>query len=112
MSIDTTFQPKTVTVAVDNTAGGVAIPGAKQVGVTTFRIVALTASGYISWGPPSKPPAAPVAPTIGTPAMNTVRVLLNVPLYLEVPPDSVFIGNAAFATSGFEVTGGQGGVGG
>jgi hypothetical protein len=111
VSVDTIFQPKTATVAVDNTAA-VSIPGAKSVGVTTFRIVALVASGHLAWGPPNKPPAAATAPAIGTPVMNTVLVLLNVPLYLEVPPDSVFIGGAAFAAGGFEITGGQGGIGG
>jgi hypothetical protein len=109
MSIDSTFKPATMTYAVDNTAP-VQIKEAQGSGVSSFRIRALVASGYIAWGNASV--AAPTAPTIGSPKPNTVGVTLGVPLYLEVPANSFFIGNAVFATSGFEVTGGEGGNGG
>jgi hypothetical protein len=110
VSIDTTFQPKTDTYAVDNTAA-VQIKEAGQVGAITFRIRALIASGYISWGT-TNAVTSKGAPAIGTPVSNTIGVTLNVPVYLELPPNTWFIGNAAFATSGFEITGGQGGAGG
>lgn len=111
MSIDTTFKPMTPTYAVDNTAA-VQIKEAQQMGCATFRIRAVTASGYISWG--NSGVAAPTAPALGASGMreNTLGVTLGTPIYIEVPAGSFFIGNAAFATSGFEVTGGQGGVGG
>lgn len=109
MSIDTTFKPMTPTYAVDNTAA-VQVREALASGVVTFRIRALTASGYIAWGGAAV--AAPTAPAIGAPKVNTLGVTLGQALYIEAPPNSFFIGNAAFATSGFEVTGGQGGTGG
>lgn len=112
MSVDTTFKPMTPTYAVDNSAA-VQIKEAQQAACVTFRVVAKTASGYLSWGQTSSV-AAPTAPALGASGMreNTIGVLLNVPVYIEVPPGSWFIGNAAFATSGFEITGGQGGTGG
>lgn len=109
MSIDTTFHPMTQTYAVDNTAA-VQIKEAQQLGATTFRIRALVASGYIAWGNSSV--AAPTAPTIGSPKVSTIGVTLGVPVYIEVPSTVFFIGNAVFATSGFEITAGLGGVGG
>jgi hypothetical protein len=109
-SINPVFQPMTPTYAVDNTAGGVSVNEAVQAGATVFRIRAIKASGYISWYLSPHTPAAPSAPAVGTPAPNTVGVELGKPIYLELPPGVVFIGNAAFATSSFEVTGGQGGA--
>jgi hypothetical protein len=109
MSIDTTFKPMSMTYAVDNTAA-VQIKEASQIGAVTFRIRAVTASGYISWG--GSGVAAATAPAIGSPKPNTLGVTLGAVVYLELPSNSFFIGNAAFATSGFEVTAGQGGVGG
>lgn len=109
-SINPVFQPITETYAVDNTAGGVAIKGASQRGVSVFRIRAITASGYIAWFRPGQAPVAPTAPVVDTPQPNTLGVTLGQSIYIELPADSVFIGNAAFATSAFEVTGGQGGA--
>lgn len=111
MSIDTTFHPITPTFAFDNSA--VLTMPDDQTGYTTYRIRALTASGYFHWAPRNSPaPAAAVAPALGAPQPNTLGVTLNVPFYVELPPGAQFIGNATFATSGFEITGGIGGVGG
>jgi hypothetical protein len=112
MGIDTTFQPKTQTYAVDNTAA-VTIDG-RQVGVTAWRIRAVKVSGYIKWAQGGQTaPSAAVAPTIGTPVNNTLGVNLNQTMYIEgIGAYLQFIGDAAFATSSFEITGGQGGEGG
>ncbi len=112
MGIDTTFQPKTPTYVVDSSAA-VAID-ARQLGVTSWRIVPKVASGIIKWGAPP-PAAAPVqiAPAVGAVMPNQLSVNLGAALYIEgVGAFLQFIGNAAFATSYFEVTGGQGGCSG
>lgn len=113
-SINTTFQPITETLVVDNTAAR-QLTGASQ-RCSTFRVVARVASGYLAWGRASTvvAPAAPVAVGLqaGTQNGGVLGVVLGVPLYIEVPADSFFIGSAAFAAGNFEITGGQGGVGG
>ena len=119
MSVDTTFQPKTATYTVDSSAA-VTIDG-RQAGVTSWRIralgaggIATGASGFIKWaqGGSSAPSAASV-PILGTPVANQVGVNAGQTLYLDgIGAWLQFIGNAALATSGFEVTGGQGGCGG
>ena len=119
MSIDTTFQPKTQTFYVDSSAA-VSIDG-RQLGVTSWRIRALGAagaaagiSGYIKWAPGNaSAPSAASTPVLGTPISNQLGVNAGQTLYIDgVGAWLQFIGNAPFATSGFEVTGGQGGVGG
>lgn len=120
MGVDTTFQPKTATFAVDSSAA-VTIDG-RQVGVTSWRIralgpagVAAGVSGFIKWAPAGAPaPTAPTAQVLGTPVVGQLGVNAGQTLYLEGIGGSVqFIGNAVFATtSGFEITGGQGGCGG
>lgn len=119
MSIDTTFQPKTPTYTVDSSAP-VVIDG-RQDGVTSWRIRALGASGaaagisgYIKWAYGSAAaPAAAATPVLGTPAVNQVGINAGQTLYLDgIGAWLQFIGNAAYATSAFEVTGGQGGCGG
>jgi hypothetical protein len=119
MAIDTTFQPKTPTFTVDSSAA-VAIDG-RQLGVTSWRIRALGAagvatgvSGFIKWASGSAAaPSAATTPVLGTPIVNQVGVNAGQTLYLEgIGAFLQFIGNAALATSGFEVTGGQGGCGG
>jgi hypothetical protein len=112
MGIDTTFQPKTPTYAVDNTAA-VTIDG-RQNGVTSWRIRAVTAAGYVRWSQGgTTAPAAATAPVIGTPVANEIGVNLGQTVYIEgIGAWIQFIGNAAFATSSVEVTGGQGGCGG
>lgn len=112
MGVDTTFQPKTETYVVDSSAA-VVIDG-RQRGVTSWRIRAVTAAGEIKWGTPP-PASAPVqiAPAVGAIMPNQVGVAVGAPLYLEgIGAFLQWIGNAAFATSYFEVTGGQGGCGG
>lgn len=110
MSVDTTFQPKTGLLVVDNTAAA-QIPGASQLGVTTFRCVARVANCYLAWGVTA--PAAPAAPAgVGYGKINTIGLTVGVACYLELPANSFFIGSAAFATANVEITGGQGGVGG
>ena len=114
MGVDTTFKALTPTYAVDNSAV-LTIDGG-QLGVTSWRIRAVLVNGYIAAVPSgggAAAPATPVAPAIGTPAPNVYGVSTNQPLYLEgLGPKVQFKGNAAYGTSYFEVTGGQGGVGG
>ena len=120
MGVDTTFQPKTATYSVDSSAA-VTIDG-RQVGVTSWRIRALGAagaptgvSGFIKWGPPppAAAPSAPAAIALGSPVQNQLGVNAGQTLYIEgIGAWLQFIGNAAYATSSLEVTGGQGGCGG
>lgn len=112
MGVDTTFQPKTPTFAVDSSAV-VTIDG-RQSGVTSWRIRAMKVSGYIKWaqGGASAPSAA-TAPILGTPVVNEIGVTFGQTVYIEgIGAFLQFIGDAVFATSSFEVTGGQGGTGG
>jgi hypothetical protein len=119
MGVDTTFQPKTATFYVDSSAP-VVIDG-RQLGVTSWRIRALGAagaaaglSGFIKWGQGNGTAiSAAATPALATPAPNQVGVNAGQTLYLEgIGAWLQWIGNAVFATSGFEVTGGQGGCGG
>ena len=114
MSVDTTFKPLTPTYAVDSSAA-VLIDGS-QLGVTSWRIRAVTANGWIVVQPAgggATAPATPVQPVIGTPGVNVFGVTTNAPFCMEgAGGKAYFRGNALFATSSFEVTGGQGGVGG
>ena len=121
MSVDTTFQPKTPTYIVDSSAA-VVIDG-RQDGVTSWRIQALGAAGaqtapvagLIRWasGSASAPAAPPAAVALGTPLVNTAGVNAGQTLYLDgIGAWLQFIGNNAFATGSFAVTGGQGGCGG
>lgn len=119
MGVDSTFQPKTATYVVDSSAA-VVIDGRQQ-GVSSWRIRALGAagaaagvSGFIKWAPGNaSAPTAPAAQVLGTPVVNQVGVNAGQTLYLEgIGAWLQFISNAALATSGFEITGGQGGCGG
>ncbi len=120
MGVDTTFQPKTATFAVDSSAA-VVIDGRQQ-GVTSWRIRALGVSGvaagvagFIKWAPgggnaPSAPGAIAAA---GQSVNNQFGINAGQTLYLEgIGAWIQWIGNAPYGTSGFEVTGGQGGCGG
>lgn len=118
MSVDTTFQPKTPTYAVDSSAA-VVIDG-RQDGVTSWRIRLVLGtpvsgtSAYIKWANGNAAaPSAAAAPTLGSPVVNTAGVNDAQTLYLEgIGAWLQFIGSGAFGTSSFEVTGGQGGCGG
>ena len=119
MGVDTTFQPKTPTFVVDSSAA-VTID-ARQLGVSSWRIRALgTAgaaaglSGFIKWAQGgAAAPSAATTPALGTPLPNQLGVNAGQTLYIEgIGAFIQFIGNAVFATSSFEVTGGQGGCGG
>jgi hypothetical protein len=112
MGIDVTFQPKTPTYAVDSSAA-VVIDG-RQLGVTSWRIRAVTASSYVKWAAGNATaPTAPTAPALLAPVANELGVNLNQTLYIEgVGAWLQFIGSGAFGTASFEVTGGQGGAGG
>lgn len=112
MGVDTTFQPKTPTYAVDSSA--VVVIDGRQDGVTSWRIRAVKVSGYILWAQGNaSAPSAPSAPALGTPVANLIGVNLNQTVYIEgIGAWLQFIGNAVLATSSFEVTGGQGGCGG
>jgi hypothetical protein len=111
MGVDTTFQPKTPTYAVDSSAG-VTIDG-RQSGVTSWRIRAVTALGYIRWAQGTTTPGTAAAPVLGTPVPNEIGVNLGQTVYIEgIGAFLTFLGNAAYATSYLEVTGGQGGCGG
>src|SRR5271170_1879509 len=109
MGVDTTFQPKTPTYAVDNSAA-VTIDG-RQSGVTSWRIRAIglvgaavppstTPSVYVKWaaGNASAPSAA-VAPTLGNPVVNMAGVNVGQTLYLEgIGAWLQFIASGAFGT--------------
>ena len=111
MGIDTTFQPKTPTFVVDSSAP-VTIDG-RQVGVTSWRIRAIGAPGYIKWAQSTTNPGATTAAAVGAQMPNQLGVNLTQVLYIEgIGAWLTFIGNALFATASLEVTGGQGGTGG
>jgi hypothetical protein len=118
LGVDTTFQPKTPTFAVDSSAA-VVIDG-RQSGVTSWRIRAIAVapafgvSGYIKWSQGgTTAPTAAAAPVLGTPVSNEIGVFQGQTVYIEgIGAWIQFIGNAAIAASSFEVTGGQGGCGG
>lgn len=108
MSIDTTFQPKSPTFLVGATALQVAPDS--QMGVTTFRVRLIVAGpAYLSWGF-NNAVTAKGAPAAGVPVANTLGMTVaGSVMYIEVPGNSWFISSVAAA---FEITGGQGGVGG
>jgi hypothetical protein len=111
LSIDTTFQPKTPTYVVDSSAP-VTIDG-RQDGVTSWRVRAVGAPGYIKWAQGSTNPGATVAPAVGAVMPNQIGANIYLPHYLDgIGAYLTWIGNAPFATSSFEVTGGSGGCSG
>lgn len=111
MSVDSTFQPKTATYVVDSSAA-VTIDG-RQVGVTSWRIRAVLAAGEIKWANGGASAPVQVAPAVGAVLPNQLGVAVGPAIYIDgIGAFLQFIGNAAFATSYFEVTGGQGGSGG
>jgi|HubBroStandDraft_4_1064222.scaffolds.fasta_scaffold43874_3 hypothetical protein len=119
MSIDTTFQPKTPTYAVDSSAA-VTID-ARQLGVTSWRVQFVLATpvagtvGFIKWAPPppGAAPSAAAAPALGAPVQNELGVNDGQTLYIEgIGAWLQFIASTAYATGYMLVTGGQGGCGG
>lgn len=115
-SINTTFQPMTETIVVDNTAAA-QVKSAVQKGASTFRVVARVANAYLAWGQQAAGLAAAAPAAVGTLPLTAgqggiIGLTVGVPCYIEVPAASFFIGSAVFATSNIEITGGQGGVGG
>jgi hypothetical protein len=112
VSIDTTFQPKTPTYAVDSSAP-VTIDG-RQDGVTSWRIRAILLTGYIKWSQGgTTAPTVAAAPALGAPVANEIGVNFGQTVYIDgIGAWIQFIGNGAFGTSSFEVTGGQGGCSG
>jgi hypothetical protein len=112
MGIDTTFQPKTATYAVDSSAA-VVIDGRQQ-GVSSWRIRAVTATGYVKWSQGgTTAPTAAAAPALGTPVANEAGVNFGQTLYLEgIGAWLQFIGSGVIGTASLEITGGQGGCGG
>lgn len=115
-SINTTFQPMTDMVVVDNTAP-VQIKDAQQKGCSSFRLVARVANCYVAWGRQAAGLAAAAPAAVGPAAMTAgqggiIGLTVGVPCYIEVPPDSFFVGSAVFATANVEIIGGIGGVGG
>ena len=122
MGVDTTFQPKTPTYAVDSSAA-VVIDG-RQAGVTSWRIRAIgltpaaaaaVTSVYAKWaqGNASAPSAA-AAPTLGAPIANEIGVTVGQAVYVEgIGAWLQFIASGLFATPAYlEITGGQGGCSG
>jgi hypothetical protein len=105
MTIDTTFSPLTSTYQIGAAAVQVA-PKDLSGAVSTYRVRCL-ASGYLTWGQTSGVAAAG-APG-ASPVANTVGLTTGGVGYLQLPPGVYFISSVA---AGFEVTGGQGGVGG
>lgn len=122
MSVDTTFQPKTPTFAVDSSAA-VAIDG-RQSGVTSWRIRAIgltpaaaaaVTSVYVKWAQGgASAPSAPVAPTLATPTANEIGVTVGQAAYIDgIGAFLQFIASGLIATPAYvEITGGQGGCGG
>lgn len=122
MGVDTTFQPKTPTFAVDSSAA-VVIDG-RQAGVTSWRIRAIAVVGtaaaaapsvYVKWAQGSgSAPSAASAPALGTPVANEIGVNPGQTVYIEgIGAWLQFIASGLFATPAYvEVTGGQGGCGG
>jgi hypothetical protein len=120
MGVDTTFQPKTPTYAVDGTAA-ITIDG-RQAGVSSWRIRSVVSppvagtSSYLKWSQGgTATPTAAVAPTLATPTANEVGVTCGEVLYLEgIGAWLNFIGTSGlvYGTNSFEITGGQGGCGG
>jgi len=117
MGVDTTFQPKTATYVVDSSAA-VTID-ARQNGVSSWRIRTVGAagtgsvSGYIKWAQGATVPTATVAPAVGAVMLNQIGVPSGQPVYIEgIGAWLTFIGNATFANSSLEITGGQGGCSG
>jgi len=122
MGVDTTFQPKTATYAVDSSAA-VTIDG-RQAGVTSWRIRAIgltpaaaaaVTSVYVKWaaGNASAPSAA-AAPALGAPITNEIGVNVGQNVYIEgIGAWLQFIASGVFATPAYvEITGGQGGCSG
>lgn len=107
MSVDTTFKPQTGTYLITTAAQNV--PEASGAGVVTFRVRLIVAGpAYLTWG--SSTVTAKGAPAAGTPVVSTLGMSgIGTVLYIEVPANTFFISNVAVA---FEVTGGQGGIGG
>lgn len=102
MSVDVTFKPLTASVAFTN-AAAVQVNGGSPQGATTFRVTNTGATGTrFSWGG-----AAVAVPTAAGP--NTMYVGAGLSVYIEVPYNSYFIGQAS---STFEVIAGIGGAGG
>ena len=111
MGVDTTFQPKTPTFAVDSTAA-VTID-ARQSGVTSWRIRnSAAAAAYVKWAQGgATAPTAAAAPAIGTPVANEIGIAAGQAVYIEgIGAFLQFIGNAA--APNLEITGGQGGCSG
>lgn len=109
MSIDTTFKPISRTYAVDNSAA-LQIPEAvANGGQMSFRVRSIAAATqYLAWG--ATAPAAPTAPAVGTPKINTLGIAAGATIYLELPANSFLIGS--IVTTCFEITAGFGGSGG
>ena len=122
MSIDTTFQPKTPTYAVDSSAA-VTIDG-RQAGVTSWRIRAIgltpaaaaaVTSVYVKWAQGgTTAPTAAAAPALGAPIANEIGVNVGQTVYIDgIGAWLQFIASGLFATPAYvEITGGQGGCSG
>lgn len=122
MSVDTTFQPKTPTYAVDSSAA-VVIDG-RQAGVTSWRIRAIgltpaaaaaVTSVYVKWAQGSATaPSAAAAPALGAPVANEIGVTVGQVVYIDgIGAWLQFIASGLIATPAYvEITGGQGGCGG
>jgi hypothetical protein len=103
MSVDTVFKPLGPSVLVGTTAVQI-VTSANPAGVSTFRVRNTQAVvAYFAYGSASV--AAPVAPTAGGPAYNTIGMLPGSIETFELPAASYFI---AAAVGGFEMVPGQG----
>jgi hypothetical protein len=122
VGVDTTFQPKTPTYAVDSSAA--VVIDARQAGVTSWRIRAIgltpaaaaaVTSVYVKWAQGNgSAPSAAAAPVLGTPVANEIGVNVGTTVYIEgIGAWLQFIASGLFATPAYvEITGGQGGCGG
>jgi hypothetical protein len=103
MSLETTFKPMQPTVAVTTVAVQAVAPSVGNAGVASFRTYNAAATAQIIGYGTSAANAIAAIPG------NAVTVGPGLSIYLDLPAATWFIGNTG---STFQVTPGQGGVGG
>lgn len=108
MSVDTTFAPRGQTFLIGTGAAQVVTPGNSMSGAVSFRIHNVNAAKQtIGWAT-NAASAVATAPAAGAP-QTVMTIEIGGTIYLELPYNTFFIASAA---ASFEVTPGNGGVGG
>jgi hypothetical protein len=103
VSLETTFKPMQPTVIVTTATVQAVAPSVGNAGVASFRVYNAAAAAQIIGYGTSATNAAAVIPG------NAVTVPPGASCYMDLPAATWFIGNTG---STFQVTPGQGGVGG